>query len=147
MPTDYLVLGGIVFDDWSTPEKIPFGGKHALKVHKLPGGDRVIDLLGPDQDDIKWSGQFWGEDSPSKVAALDAMRIDGSPVGLSFAGNSYTVIVQEFVPTVVHFPQEYTYEISCLVTNNPGQGGGGSATTFADLVSADMSSALSVVGL
>ena len=26
MATDFLVLGGIVFDDWSTPERMPFGG-------------------------------------------------------------------------------------------------------------------------
>ena len=26
MATDFLVLGGIVFDEWSTPERMPFGG-------------------------------------------------------------------------------------------------------------------------
>ena len=46
MATDFLVLGGIVFDDWSTPERMPFGGQHITAVHKLPGGARVVTLSG-----------------------------------------------------------------------------------------------------
>lgn len=148
MPTDFLTLGGFVFDDWSTPPKIPFGGKHALKIHKLPGGDRVFDLLGPDEDDIRWSGILWRDDAPAVVAALNAMRISGDLVPLAFAGNFYTVVVQDFTPSVVRYPQHYDYSISCAVVNNPALGPlGGSAGTFGDLVSADMASALSTIGL
>lgn len=45
MANDVLVLGNLTFDEWSTPERIGFGGKQALQVHKLPGGSRVVDTL------------------------------------------------------------------------------------------------------
>jgi hypothetical protein len=148
MPTDLLVLGGFVFDEWSTPETIPFGGKQALKIHKLPGGERVFDLLGPDEDAIKWSGRFWREDAPAMVAALNGMRISGAPVSLSFAGNSYSVVVEDFKPRVIRYPQHYEYSISCEVVKNSSLGSlSASPTTFSSLVSADMASALSVLGL
>jgi hypothetical protein len=43
-----LTLGGIVFDDFSTPSAMGAGGKQAMVIHKLPGGSRVIDTLGLD---------------------------------------------------------------------------------------------------
>jgi len=148
MSTDQLILGGVTFDDWTTPEKIPFAGRHALKCLKLPGGSRVIHTLGPDEADVKWRGQIWRADAPAVVDAINGMRLSGQPVALRFAGNAYTVIVEEFVPVVVRYPQQYEYSISCLVTNNPMAGAlGFVSSTFADLVTADMASALSAVGL
>jgi len=38
MPTDVLTLGGITFDDYSTPTEMMGGGNQAMVVHKLPGG-------------------------------------------------------------------------------------------------------------
>jgi hypothetical protein len=58
MSTDTLTLGGIVFDDFSTPHHMPLGGQQAMVVHRLPGGSRVIDTLGPDDDDYSWDGTF-----------------------------------------------------------------------------------------
>jgi hypothetical protein len=40
--TDTLVmLGGIVFERFEIPEKINFGGKQTLAIHKLIGGRRT----------------------------------------------------------------------------------------------------------
>ena len=50
MANDLLTLGGLAFDDWSTPEKMMFGGKHAAVVHKLPGGARVVELVPGSED-------------------------------------------------------------------------------------------------
>ena len=48
MIQDILSVGGVVFDSYSTPDIFSDGGKQVLIVHKLPGGSRVIDELGPD---------------------------------------------------------------------------------------------------
>jgi hypothetical protein len=148
MPTDQMVLGGVVFDNWSTPPKVPFGGKQALKVHKLPGGSRVFDLLGPDDHDIKFSGMIYNPDAAGIAESIDAMRVSGQPVGLSFAGRFYNVIVEEAELTVRRYPQWYEYSISCCVVLDPMAGGGFSVpSTFADLVGADMANALAASGL
>ena len=47
MPLDVLLLGPIAFADFATPDCAPFGGRQQMAVHKLIGGQRVIDTLGP----------------------------------------------------------------------------------------------------
>lgn len=148
MPTDLLSLGGIVFDDWSTPSEMPFGGNQALKIHKLPGGSRVIDILGPDEMDIAFRGILWGPDADVRAGALNALRISGSPIGLAFGGNFYQVIVQKCTLTIHRYPQWYEYDITCVVSSNPMAGSLSSAvSSFSSLVSADLASALSIAGL
>jgi len=58
--TDILILGPVAFDNFSPPERMPFGGKQAMAVHKYIGGSRVLDTTGPDDADIHWSGFFLG---------------------------------------------------------------------------------------
>jgi hypothetical protein len=41
-----LTLGGVVFADFEIPDSISSGGEQMLTVHKLPGGNRIIDALG-----------------------------------------------------------------------------------------------------
>ncbi len=44
MATDFPMLGGITFDQFSTPEHMGFGGDQAMAIHRLPGDARVIDI-------------------------------------------------------------------------------------------------------
>lgn len=148
MATDQLILGGVVFDDWMTPADMPFGGNQAMKVHKLPGGSRVIDILGPDEMDISFKGVIWAADGSAIAAALNDMRIAGAPVSLSFGGNFYEVIVQKCDLHIHRYPQWYEYDITCVVASNPMAGVlSASVSTFASLVQSDLASALSVAGL
>jgi hypothetical protein len=149
MAIDQLILGGVVFDAWMTPADMPFGGKQAMKVWKLPGGSRVIDILGPDEMEIAFKGQIWGNDAADKASALNDMRIAGNPVALSYGGNFYVVIVESCVLHIRRYPQWYEYDISCTVSSNPMAGGSGfgGSSSVTDIVGADMASALSVLGL
>jgi hypothetical protein len=61
-----LVLGPVAFSDFEDPERIRFGGAQRLAVHKLPGGARVIDALGPDDTEIGWSGIFAARARPNE---------------------------------------------------------------------------------
>lgn len=148
MATDVLVLGGIVFDDWSAPSRMPFGGRQAMSVHKLPGGARVVDILGPDEQDIHFTGLIYGDLAYGAAEALDAMRISGQTVPLIFAGRFYQVIVQELTIDLHRFPQLMGYTISCLVVSNALAGTLSTiASTVGDLVSADIATALNIAGL
>jgi hypothetical protein len=148
MPTDVLTLGGIVFDDFSTPEAMMGGGNQAMVVHKLPGGSRVIDTLGPDEADIVWQGQFYGNNAYSTALALDAMRSAGQVVSLTWGGQFRSVIVSNFIYHVRRMPVWVEYSIVCTVYQNPMQGnlsvssGAGSIDT---LISADLSTASNAV--
>jgi hypothetical protein len=44
MATDILVLGSIVFDNWSTPERMPFGGEQQLAVTSFQAALALVDL-------------------------------------------------------------------------------------------------------
>lgn len=143
MPTDQLVLGGIVFDDFSTPSHMGAGGKQAMVVHKLPGGARVIDTLGPDEDNIAWVGEFFGNDSNANVKALDAMRISGQILSLTFAGQFRSVIIDTFTYRWRRFPNWAEYAISCVVYQNPSAGILGAVPTTVDaLVLSDIAAGI-----
>jgi len=96
MPLDVLLLGPIAFTDYSPPECMPFGGRQQMAVHKLIGGQRVIDTLGPDDEDIQWSGRFFGAGALSTCLALDSLRAAGQVLPLSYAGMAYTIVIQVF---------------------------------------------------
>lgn len=125
MARDVLTLGGITFDSWSTPEHMPFGGRQAMAVHKLPGGERVIDALGPDDRDLSWRGRLWGDRAYGQARALDALRRAGREVPLVFAGQAYLVVVAEFLAEIERYPHNINYSITCVISNRLGGGGGG----------------------
>lgn len=147
MATDQLILGSLIFDDWSTPSKAPFGGKQAMALHKLPGGARVADTLGPDEMDIPFSGMLWGDSAYATAMALHEMRAGGQVQALAFAGLFYQVIVAESHVEWVRYPNYGNYNFTCVIVGNPMAGGlGAVVSTFADLVSADMSTAMNLAG-
>jgi hypothetical protein len=148
MATDQLILGGIAFDNWSTPERMPFGGKQAMAVHKLPGGSRVVDTLGPDENDIMFTGQIYNNGAYGVADELDSMRIAGAQVPLTFAGRFYLVIIAEVHADIRRFPQLVEYHINCLVVQNNMAGPlGAIVSTVSSLVTSDMATALSLSGL
>lgn len=141
MATDHLVLGPFEFTDFSPPSKMPGGGKHAMHVHKLPGGSRVIDMLGPDDADISWSGTFWMNDAYGQALQLDGMRSAGLPLPLMWGGQFYLVVIADFKYEVQRMPQCVHYHISCVVASNPMTGVGGFVASIGSLVGADLGAA------
>ena len=145
MTTDTLVLGGIVFSNaaYMPPERMPFGGKQALKIHKLPGGSRVFDVLGPDEHDIKFSGLIFANDATATAQSLDALRASGEAVSLVFGGMFRFVIVEDFQADIRRFPQWVEYSVTCVVASNPALGSLALGIGAIDaLVGADLGSAL-----
>lgn len=120
--SDTLTLAGIAFDDFSAPAEMMGGGKQQMVIHKLPGGSRVIDTLGPDEANVVWSGFFFGNNAYSTALALDGIRAAGQVVPLVWGGQFRSVIVENFIYKVRKFPMWVNYEISCVVYQNPMQG-------------------------
>ncbi|MDR3473330.1 MAG: hypothetical protein P4M09_16850 [Devosia sp.] len=133
-----LVLGSLIFTDYSIPEKVTFGGKQSLAIHRLLGGTRVIDTMGPDESDISWSGRFQGSSASSQARALDALRQSGTEVSLVFGVNFYTVVVSE---TQCDYERSYQipYRVTCTVVSTLGGVLQALVSTLDDLVSGDLS--------
>ncbi|WP_435018498.1 hypothetical protein TA3x_000472 [Tundrisphaera sp. TA3] len=112
-----LTLGDVSFRGFEIPESIDFGGEQALVVHKLPGGARTIDAMGRDDREIPWSGRFRGFDAESRAKQLDAYRIAGEPLTLTWGGFRYRVVVRSF-EAKFHQPFEITYSITVCVAGD-----------------------------
>ena len=109
-----LFLGGVVLDGFEVTARIGFGGKQKLAVHKLPGGVRVIDAMGPDDDVIAWHGILSGGDAADRAQLLDKLRVSGIAVPLAWDVFSAVVIVSDLK---LEFQNSWwiPYQIACTV--------------------------------
>lgn len=139
MSFDVLTLGPFVFDGFSTPERMPFGGRQHMHVHKMPGGARAIDCMGPDDVDRAWEGTIWGQDAINDALTLDALRKAGAPLPFSNGIESQTVVILEFLPRVRKFN---CVEYAISVTPLSGGGGGFGIPGLDSILGADLGAAM-----
>jgi hypothetical protein len=137
--TTRITLGDIVFEAFEVPEQIEFGGRQRMAIHDLPGGGRVIDLLGPTDSDLVFSGIFSGSGAGTRARSLDAMRAAGQPQPLSWDGNSYVVILADTVFSYAK-PWWIPYQLRCVVQSNLR-----TATAGASVIG-DLATAVAVIG-
>ncbi|MEW9304561.1 hypothetical protein [Labrys neptuniae] len=143
MADTQIVIGPFVLHGWEIPEKINFGGKHELPVHKLIGGRRVFDAMGGIPDAMEWKGRFRGPDALSRAQALNQMRIAGAQIELSWFDFFKTVVITKFKADAERF-YEVSYEITCeVITDDAADALGGLAGALEGLVTADLRSASS----
>ena len=91
-----VILGDVAFEGHEVPSRISVGGAHAVRIHRLPGGGRIIDAMGVDDGAICWSGFFTGPLAAARARLVDAMRQGGQLVGLSFSDYAFNVVVVHF---------------------------------------------------
>lgn len=129
-----------VFANTEVPARIPFGGEQGLAVHRLPGGARVVDSMGRDDMPLEWSGIFVGAAALARARTLDAMRVDGLPLWLSWSQLSFSVVIKSFK---ADFDQQFQipYSISCLVVKDLTRPANGGQAGIDDVMQDDMASA------
>ena len=135
-----ILLGGVLLDGFQAPGGLQYGGAQSLAVHRLPGGSRIIDAMGPDDADIAWHGFISGADAADRARQLDVMRQAGSEVTLAWDTSSYLVVISR---------TSFTYwsawwigcDIVCTIVSQPWTlATMGSPTTVA-LITSDLSAA------
>lgn len=139
--TGGVVLGDFSFDGFEVPAYVTFGGKQQMTVHRLVGGERVVDLLGPDESNITWAGTFLDNDPAARAQQLDQMRAAGDPLPLVWGEFYYSVVIESFTADTRYY--QVPYRITCLVLRNEATAPAGSQQD--DLTSAvgdDMTSAV-----
>lgn len=119
-PVPGVFLGNLITGDYFTfrnfevPDRAPFGGEQALSVHKLIGGQRIIDAMGRDDQDISWSGLFLSADADVRARIIDQFRVAGQPMLLTWGEHRYTVLIQSFRPSYEQ-PGKVPYSITFTV--------------------------------
>ena len=135
-----LTLGPVAFAGFELPSSITLGGHQRLAIHRLPGGIRIIDALGPDPVDIAFSGIFTGPDAADRARLLDALRVAGAALPLAWDAFFYTVIVETFEADY-RSPWWIPYRISCAVLRDEAAAVVTAVTELAPAISADLLSA------
>ncbi|WP_428486732.1 hypothetical protein [Rhodopila sp.] len=143
MSSQSVTLGQVVLQDFEVPNSIQFGGQQKLVVHRLSGGARAIELLGPDDSEIRFHGIFSGPSAESRARSLDSLRLSGATVSLSWQSYEYQVIVRSFS---ADYRNRWWigYQIGCVVVNQAGLTSSGTGSLQA-LITADLSVALSAL--
>ncbi len=140
-----LTLGPIQFTGLAKPSGMPIGGLQTIFTHKLPGGGRVLDAMGPDNADIGWFGYLDGAAANATARTLDKLRQAGQVVTLAWDVFSYQVLVAEFACDTRHIPMPY--RIVCVVLADNSQAPGLSLTSLALQVTADVNDGNPVAAL
>jgi hypothetical protein len=109
-----LTLGGVEFIDFEVPPDVVFGGAQQLAIHRLIGGARVVDVMGPDDASLRWAGIFSGPYAGDRARMFDAMRVAGAPLGVSWDAFSFTVVIESLIMDYRN-PWWIPYQMSCTV--------------------------------
>lgn len=113
-----LTLGPIVFRDFEIPSAISFGGRQRIAVRYLTTGRRVVDVLGPDDATISFSGVLSGPNASGRAREIDGLRTLGRPLNLFWNNFLYSVIIRSFD---ADFENQWwiNYQVRCIVLENP----------------------------
>ena len=130
----FLTLGGMLLHGMELPEQLKWGGEQTLHVHKVSGGIRVIDAMGREDAEISWQGRFRGWSAVDRARRLDAKRIAGAPLLLTWDRFVYRVIIKSFTADYSQAGLEIPYHIGLVVvqdlTRPASPSGGGLLTSL-----------------
>ncbi len=132
-----LTLGPVAFAGFELPSSIAIGGRQRLAIHRLPGGIRVIDALGPDPADIGFSGIFTGPDAADRARLLDALRVAGAALPLAWDAFLYTVIIERFEADY-RSPWWIPYRLTCSVLRDEAAAVVTALVEFAPAITSDL---------
>jgi hypothetical protein len=132
-----LTLGPVAFAGFELPSSITLGGRQRLAIHRLPGGLRIIDALGPDPADIAFSGIFTGPDAADRARLLDVLRVAGATLPLAWDAFLYTVIIEHFEADY-RSPWWIPYRLSCSVLRDEAAAVVTAVTELAPTIASDL---------
>ncbi len=138
-----IQVGPIGLQGFEIPSFVRFGGQQKLAIHKLSGGRRVVERLGPDDDDIAFQGTFAGGDAEARARMFDELRLSGEIVWLTWESFRRRVVVKRFTAEY-HSRWWIPYKVWCTVVHQDGASTNRSPTALSALYT-DLSSALSAV--
>lgn len=117
MASTTVTLGDFVFAGMEMPESLRFGGTQALVVHRLIGGQKVVDAMGPDDAPPEWGGWFRGENALARARYLDTLRKQGKALTFTYSEFRYLVLINSYTADFQR-PYQIPYRISLEVVED-----------------------------
>lgn len=116
-----LYLGGVPFGPLEHPDNLKFAISQSLAKKTKIGGSRYIQPLGPQYEDISWTGRLYNDQSAGftvagRIKTWRRMAVDGQSRVLRWRGERYNVIVEMFTWTYLH-KNRADYEIKVVVVS------------------------------
>lgn len=137
-----VTLGSVTFSGMEVPNALRVGGQQTLIVHKLPGGDRIIDSGGNDPDRLMLAGRFTGSTALARAQAVEAMRKKGAAITFSAIGLSWTVKIRAYWYNYTLKGAVIPYEIELEVQADATTTASTSTKALAGLIGDDTTAAL-----
>lgn len=91
-----VILGHLVLTGIEVPDHLQVGGRQMMVIHRLPGGQRIIDALGNDPGRLELRGRFLGANAQGRAQSIEQMRNAGKAISFSAAGLSLSVLISDF---------------------------------------------------
>ncbi len=114
--TDCVVsIDGFQFGNLEIPEQIAFGGEQRLVTKRLIGGKRVVQAMGREEEPLRWSGTFLGDQALERARFLDFWRAEGASHILTWHEFRYEVVIRHFEANFKRFYRlPYTIELEVV---------------------------------
>lgn len=146
-----ISIGPISLQSFEVPASVRFGGRQRVVVHRLAQGQRLVECLGPDDDDISFQGFFTGPEAVTRALQLDAVRTAGVVVSLNWGSFQRQVVVKRFIADYSS-PSLIPYALVCTVVGNNAANAFASAaqliqTDLSTLLTASASTSIDLSGL
>ena len=139
MAPNIVSIGPVALQQFEVPQSIRFGGRYRVGMHLLAGGGRILEPLGPDDDEIDFEGAFSGASAIERARSIDMLRLSGQPILLIWPTFARLVIITQFVADF-RSPSWIPYQLACTVVNQPLPAAA-LIGSIATLISTDMSAA------
>lgn len=88
-------IATITLQAFEVPSAINFGSLQRMAVHDMPGGGRVIDVLGGSSGEITFGGILSGSNAEERAYLLDAICVSGVTVPLIWGQHYFMVVVAQ----------------------------------------------------
>lgn len=115
-----IKLGNFEFLLYEVPENVRYGGPEHIEIHRQPGGQRQIDILGRDDDPYVWRGMLLSADAEARSLQLQQMKVAGLIYPLQFGAVDEDVVISKLI-FIYRKPNFIEYEIECTPVINGDQ--------------------------
>ena len=140
-----ITLGGLSLNGYEVPDVLRVGGQQSLVVHKLPGGQRVLQSMGDDPAQLTLSGKFVGPTAATRARQFEAMRKTGQQLTLSAAGISVQAVVASFSYDFQLQGAVVPYQLTVEIVTQVALSSSLSSSSLSSLVGSDLGSAITSV--
>jgi hypothetical protein len=139
-----VMIGGVALTGFEVPETMPWGTEQQLVDHKMPGGGRIVDAMGPLEALYRWKGAFTGPTASYRAHQMDTMAAAGAAVPLVWGEDSRLVVIRSFHCQTTRGGWWLPYDIECIGIPQPGAAA--QQPTLLGQTNADLTNAAAVPG-